>query len=100
MDAYMTSEMSEVSIAIATGNRLEMVRQALKDVLGQPFQDLEVIVVDYRPDPPLQLERDHRKASVVRLPKAPSLSAVRNAGLAYARGNWVTFLDDDDEIGS
>ncbi|MGH2661163.1 MAG: glycosyltransferase family 2 protein [Actinomycetota bacterium] len=87
-----------MSIVIATRNRSEMVKQALKAALGQTFPDLEVIVVDDGSDPPLQLEGTDPKVSVVRLPESRGVSAARNAGLAHAKGNWVMFLDDDDEI--
>lgn len=39
-----------------------MVREPLKGTLGHTFQDLEVIVVQDGPDPPLQLETRNPKA--------------------------------------
>ena len=63
--------------------------------LGQTLEDLEVIVVDDGSEPPVDLEPDPR-VRVIRHDRSAGLPAARNAGLAAARGRYVTFLDDDN----
>lgn len=75
-----------------------MATRALDTALGQTFEDLEVVVVDDASTSPFLLDRDDPRVSVMRLPLPRGVSAARNAGAARARGRWVTFLDDDDEI--
>lgn len=77
------------------------VGHCLDSILGQPFGDIEVIVVDdCSTDESAAIisgyaERDER-VRPVRLEVNSGLGAARNAGLARARGEYVWFLDGDD----
>ncbi|WP_413206455.1 glycosyltransferase family 2 protein [Rhodospirillum sp. A1_3_36] len=60
----------------------------------------EVIVIDDGSEPPLTIEASDRlKAKLVslRLEENQGASAARNLGVARASGDWVSFLDSDDE---
>jgi glycosyltransferase involved in cell wall biosynthesis len=85
---------------IPTRNRPDLVSRAVSSALGQTYQDIEVIVVVDGPDDATTLElannRDPR-LRVIALPTNRGGSAARNAGVEAARGEWVAFLDDDDE---
>lgn len=87
------------SIIITTHDRPELAYRALRTALGQTFPDLEVVIVDDGSEPPFELDGEPEgRVSLVRLPGSTGVSGARNAGLAAARGEWVTFLDDDDEL--
>ena len=89
-----------VSTVIPTRNRPELVLRAVRSVLNQTYQNLEVIVVIDGPDPEtfsvLGNINDNR-ICVVQLSVNVGVSAARNAGVLRAHGTWIAFLDDDDE---
>jgi len=87
----------QLSIIIPTHNRPHLLPLAVQSALGQTFQDLEVIVVDDASDSPVQLPADP-KLQVIRLEPGRGGAAARNAGTQAARGQWVTYLDDDDSL--
>ncbi|MGC1307863.1 MAG: glycosyltransferase [Phormidesmis sp.] len=86
-----------LSIIIPTYNRPHLLPRSVQSALGQTFEDLEVIVVDDGSPQPVDLP-DNRRLSVVKLPKNRGIAATRNAGLRAAKGRYVTFLDDDDQL--
>ena len=96
-----------VSVVIPTYKREPaMLRRALESVANQTYQQLEVFVVDDSPnDFPL---RDAVKETVLSfesrisiryIPHSESLggSAARNTGIFASEGEFLAFLDDDDE---
>ena len=98
--ARQASDAPEVSVVIPTFERGDVVTRAVASVLGQDWDDLEVIVVDdgstdsterllaLVDDPRLSYMRtDHRGAT-----------AARNTGARRARARWLTFLDSDDTV--
>ena len=92
--------MPRVSIIIPTYNRAPLLKYALDSVMAQSFQDFEVILVDdaSTDDTEQLVERYSREVRYVRLGKHFGLPSVaRNAGLQIARGDYVAFLDSDDQ---
>jgi glycosyltransferase involved in cell wall biosynthesis len=86
-----------LTVVIPTRDRPEEVAGAVESALAQTLPGVEVVVVDDASDPPVEPLPDPR-VTCVRLEKNVGLSAARNAGLAAARGRWVTFLDDDNRL--
>jgi glycosyltransferase involved in cell wall biosynthesis len=85
----------ELTVVIPAKDRPDAVGGAVEAALAQTLRDLEVIVVDDGSEPPLRLpERD--RVRVIRRERSGGPSAARNAGLAAARGRYVTFIDDDN----
>lgn len=91
-----------VSVNLTTYNRAGMLPRALDSVLSQSFSDLEVVVVDdcsvdattavvacYR-------ERDDR-VKYHRHETNRGNARARNTALSNCRGEFVAFMDDDDE---
>jgi CDP-glycerol glycerophosphotransferase (TagB/SpsB family)/glycosyltransferase involved in cell wall biosynthesis len=78
-------------------------RECLDSVLGQSFRDIEVIAVDDRsPDGCGAIldacaARDER-LRVVHLTENVGLGRARNAGMPYATGDYLFFLDSDDTL--
>ena len=89
-----------VSVIIPTLHRPTLLMRALASVLCQTWGELEVIVIIDGPDPDtiaiLQTVDDPRLRVIA---NAQSLAAAgaRNVGMDHARGEWIAFLDDDDE---
>ena len=89
-----------VSVVIPTLRRPQLVLRALKSVFEQTHEDIEVIVVVDGPDletiAALRSVNDARLRVIVN-PKSLSAGGARNIGAANASGEWIAFLDDDDE---
>ncbi len=88
------------SVIIPTYNRAEFVSKAIGSVLTQDFGDFEVIVVD-------DGSTDNTESAVaciadprVRYFKKVNgeRGAARNFGVHQSRGEYVTFLDSDDQV--
>lgn len=92
--------MSRVSVIIPTRGRPQIVGNAIASALNQTYRDLEVIVVIDGPDPPtleaLQAYAEPNLKIVSNLVNL-GLAETRNVGVRHASGEWIAFLDDDDE---
>ena len=89
-----------ISVVIPTLNRPLLVTRAVQSVLQQTLQDLEAIVVIDGLDESTGVELAKIKDSrlqIVQLPTSRGGAGARNAGVAQSRGEWIAFLDDDDE---
>lgn len=86
-----------LTIVIPTRNRHALLVGAVESALGQTLPDIEVLVVDDVSTTPVKLA-PHPRLRCVRLEQHSGMSGTRNAGLAEARGRWVTFLDDDNRL--
>jgi glycosyltransferase involved in cell wall biosynthesis len=85
------------SIIVPTYNRPEWLRGALGSVLAQDYFDFECIVVDDGGDERVEVPSDPR-FRVIRHDVNRGLAAALNTGIEAAQADWVTFLDDDDEL--
>ena len=87
-----------VSVVIPCFNQARFLRLALASVHAQDWPSIESIVVDDgSTDDTFGVARSHGARIVVRQENR-GLSAARNAGLAAALGEYVLFLDADDEL--
>lgn len=86
-----------LSIIIPTYNRPHFLPRAVNSALQQTVEEVEVIVVDDGSDKPVSLP-EHSRLSVIRLAKNSGNAVARNAGLKAAKGQYVTYLDDDDQL--
>ena len=87
-----------VSVVVPTFNRVDFVLKAIKSVSNQTFQPLEIILVDNNSeDNTLEMVAKYFKAVKIIFQKKQGVSASRNFGIREASGNWVAFLDSDDQ---
>jgi hypothetical protein len=88
-----------VSVVIPLYNKRSSIGRAVHSVLDQSFEDLELIVVDDGSDDGssevLRFLSDPRMR-VIRQPNQ-GVSVARNRGILEARGEYLAFLDGDDE---
>lgn len=89
----------KVSIVIPLYNKARYVRRTLDSIAAQTFSDFEVIVVDDGSTDEsaaiVAAYADERFRLVSRSNAGPG--AARNTGIAEARGEFIAFLDADDE---
>jgi len=92
--------MPQVTIIIPTYNRWQFLAGAVKSVLEQSLKDVEIIVVD-------DCSNDNTAAVIesfqgtavryIRHDRRRGAAAARNTGILQASGEYIAFLDDDDE---
>lgn len=90
-----------VSVIIPTYNRPQQLMEAVRSVLAQTFQDLEIIVVNDAGgalEQVLAAEHSRRPITYIRHGQNLERSAARNSGLRVARGKYIAYLDDDDRF--
>ncbi len=90
----------KVSVIIPVYNVEKYLKQCLDSVLGQTLQEIEVICVDDgSTDSSMEILKDYAKQDnrvTILSQKNMHAGVARNAGLAVARGEYLSFLDSDD----
>jgi glycosyltransferase involved in cell wall biosynthesis len=86
------------SVVIPSYNQAAFVGQAIQSALAQTARSTEVIVVDDgSTDSTADVVSRFATVRLIRQSNA-GVAAARNAGLVAARGDFVVFLDADDEL--
>ena len=92
--------MMKISVIMLTYNREDYIERAINSILNQEFKDFEFIIVDNgstdnsgKIADTYASKFDNIKA--IHLSKK-SIGAGRNVGLDAAKGDFITFIDDDD----
>lgn len=91
-----------VSVVIPTHNRADLLPRAIDSVLNQTYSNFEIIVVsDGSTDNTEEVVKSYSdKDSRIRFigySPARGGNIARNTGIEAAKGEYVAFLDDDDE---
>lgn len=98
--------MKRVSVVIPTYRRRDSVLRAVHSALNQTYPNVEVLVVDDNGEgtaEQLQTEAvlrdliERRAISYIVQARNSGANAARNAGINHSTGDYVAFLDDDDE---
>ncbi len=92
----------QFSIILPVYNSCDTLESCIDSILNQKVVDFELIIVDDGSidgsekicDRYLQKDRRIR----VYHTENKGVSAARNLGLSYSRGNWITFCDSDDYV--
>ena len=89
-----------VSVIIPTHNRADLLPRAVNSVLSQTYDHYEIIIVD-------DCSTDHTRETVsswneervryIKHTEKRRQSGALNTGIDKARGEYIAFLDDDDE---
>ncbi len=86
-----------VSVVIPTYNRANVVARAIRSVLSQTYQNLELIVVDDGSEDGTTAVLNRFNSIKTIRQNNRGVSAARNAGIALSSGKLLAFLDSDDE---
>ena len=97
--------MDLVSVIIPTYKRSDKIGNAIESVLKQTYKNIEIIVID---DNAKNLEERKKTEEVIKkygnkliyIQNKDNLGGARtrNIGIQKAKGNYIAFLDDDDEF--
>lgn len=94
----MDSEL--ISVVIPTYNRAQTLLRAVGSVLRQSYSNFELIIVDDgSSDNTAEVAAGikDKRVKYVRFFENKGVSAARNAGIRESRGEYIAFLDSDDE---
>ncbi len=100
VDRNKTNHRPLVSVVIPTCNRAGLLRRAIASVLRQTYDHIEVIVID---DASTDDTRNvvesfgDQRIRYLRHASNQGGAATRNTGIDAATGEYIAFLDDDDE---
>jgi glycosyltransferase involved in cell wall biosynthesis len=89
----------KVSVIMPTYNRGEMIRESIRSVLDQTFQDFELLIVNDGGDDEVKAvidSFDQPRIRYYKLRENRGLSGALNEGIVKAHGEYIAYLDDDD----
>lgn len=92
--------MEKVSTIITTHNRLEYLKKAVNSVKNQTYKNIELIIIDDNSNDGTEEYCKNLNDVIYRkiLPEEhKNGNYARNLGISYATGEFIAFLDDDDE---
>ena len=89
-----------ISVIMLTYNREHFVSRAIESILAQTFHDFEFIIINNGSKDRSGVIADEYAKKDCRIRvihrERGNIGSGRNAGLDASRGEWVTFIDDDD----
>ncbi|WP_157663861.1 glycosyltransferase family 2 protein [Sutcliffiella horikoshii] len=97
----------KVSIIIPSYKRADMLKKTIESALKQTYQNTEIIVVDdnspnsedrISTEKVMNLYLKIKKIKYIKHSKNKNGSAARNTGIKHSTGDYISFLDNDDEF--
>jgi glycosyltransferase involved in cell wall biosynthesis len=91
-----------ISVIIPAYNRAKTIRKAIESLRVQTYTNWEAIVVDDGStdntcDIVSEIARHDQRVRLLRHEHNRKAQAARNTGIRTAKGEWIAFLDSDDE---
>lgn len=97
----------KISVIVPTYHRADRVTAAVDSILNQTYDNFEIVIVDdnppnssYQKQTMLKLSKykNNRKVRIVHTAGSTGGGAARNYAVKFATGEYLAFLDDDDEF--
>lgn len=96
------SKLPKVTIVIPFFNRIPLLINALKSVQEQTYKNIEILLInDGSVDNLLEIKRmvkDDKRIKLVDIETNRGAAAARNLGIGLATGEYIAFLDSDDQF--
>lgn len=87
----------DISVVIPAFNRAKTIGRSVKSALGQGVREILVIDDGSEDDLDKALRFCHADIRLVRHRQRLGAAAARNTGIDQAAGDWIAFLDSDDQ---
>lgn len=98
----MSSPNPKISVIVPVYNTEKYLRRCIDSILAQTFIDFELLLIDDGSKDSSGAICDEYAAKDPRVrvfhKENGGVSSARNAGLANARGEWISFVDSDDWV--
>jgi len=98
--AKQVSHSPKISVIMPSYNRRNVIVTAIQSVLNQTYQNFELIVVDdgsYDLTSEVVEKNFPNDVSLIKMPYNKGVSAARNVGLKAATGDFIAYLDTDNQ---
>lgn len=92
--------MIKISVIVATRNRYQKLKRAIRSIEKQSLKDFEIIIVnDASTDETYDFLESikNRNINIIHNKVSIGCAGARNKGIKEAKGEFLVFLDDDDE---
>lgn len=88
-----------ISVIITTYNRFNECKRSINSVLNQIYKPIEIIVIEDASSSGIEnwIRENNLNVKYIKNERNLGLAGSRNKGLKLARGEWIAYLDDDDE---
>ncbi len=86
-----------ISVIIPSFNRAETLTRAIQSVLGQTYQNFELLIIDDGSSDDTRHVVEKYPQLIYHYQDNQGVSCARNIGCHMAKGEWIAFLDSDDE---
>lgn len=91
----------KISVIMLTYNREKYVGDAINSIINQTLKDFEFIIInngstDKSGEIAELLSKNDSRIKMISLPVNRGIGVGRNKGLDIAKGEYITFIDDDD----
>ena len=94
----MNNRQNSISVIIPVFNRVKLIDRCINSVINQTYPVNEIIVVDDGSnDGTYDLIRRNFPQVISIYQENKGVSNARNVGIQAAKGEWIAFLDSDDE---
>jgi glycosyltransferase involved in cell wall biosynthesis len=90
----------KVSVILPTHNRPDLLNRAIDSVIDQTYDNIELLIVDDSSETDTESiveEYNDRRIRYFEHEQNQGPAAARNTGIEQATGDYIAFLDDDDE---
>jgi glycosyltransferase involved in cell wall biosynthesis len=96
------SEETLVTVIIPFFNRIGLLERSIKSVLAQTYKNFELILINdgstANIDKIKKLEQKDNRIKIIDLGSNKGVAYARNRGIDEAKGEFIAFLDSDDEF--
>ena len=92
-----------VTVVIYTNNAEKNLKKCVYSILNQTYEDFEILIIDdastdKTSEIALSLEEEDERIRFIGTLKKGGAASAKNTGIYQASGNYIMFLNSDDEL--